>query len=285
MGNTSSTPNSTLVQGTDSSAQLVSGLMFTATLFIVLFTSEAVFGAAENAASRFMTLLDRTASSEDAAIVIYQDPTKYQNAKTIGLSVNERAGIEFAYSFYIFVKPTTFNGSATYKHVFHKGYARPWPLLGPGVFIKGNDNSMRVIMNTYKNPYSFVDVRNIPIQKWFHVVLNCTKSGLDIFINGNLANRVSFDNTLPYQNFGDVFIFSNLNYNPLRGSTISSLGGEDFQIEGSFSGLMSNLKYARYALSTSEIQALLTEGPSTKMNQVNMEKPPYLADDWWASQS
>lgn len=266
-------------------SQVVSGLAFAVALFVVLFTVEVIYRAAEDAGTRFITLMDYTASSEDVTLIIHQDPKKYKDAKTIGLSVNERTGIEFAYSFYMFVFPTTFNGNATYKHVFHKGYQVPWPLMGPGVFLKGSENTMRVVMNTYKSTFSYVDIRNIPIQKWFHVVLNCYKGGLDVYVNGNLANRVKFTDTLPYQNFQDIYLFSNANYTSLRGSTMPSLGNEDFQIEGSFKGHLSNLKYARYALSVNEIQELLKEGPSSKMKQRSMEKPPYLADDWWARQT
>ena len=266
-------------------AQITSGLIFIVALFVILFTVEAIYRAADDAATRFMTLMDYTASSEDATITIRQDPNKYPGAMPIGLSVNERSGIEFSYSFYLMVFPTTFTGSATYKHVFHKGYVVPWPLMGPGVFIRGDTNTMRVVMNTYRTPFTYVDIRNIPIQKWFHVVLNCYKNGLDVFVNGNLANRVKFEGTLPYQNFQDILLFSNGNYNIFRGSTIPSLGGEDFQIEGSFKGYLSNLKYARYALSVNEIQTLLSEGPSNKMKQKTLETPPYLADDWWARQT
>ena len=107
--------------------------------------------------------------------------------------------------------PSTFDGNENFKHVFHKGYSFPWPLMGPGVFFKGNENTMRIIMNTYANPYTYADITNMPVQKWVHVVLNCVKGGLDIFINGNLASRISFTNTLPYQNFQDLILFSNIN--------------------------------------------------------------------------
>jgi hypothetical protein len=266
-----------------SSGQIVTALLTVSILFMVLFTVELLYKTTMDARTRFQTLMDYTASAEDMSLVIHQDASKYTDAKTIGLSMNERTGIEFAYSFYLFVNPTTFSGNSTFKHVFHKGYATPWPLMAPGVFIRSDTNTMRVVMNTYKNPYTYADVKNIPVQKWFHVVLNSYKGGLDIFVNGNLANRINFRDTVPYQNFQDIVIFSNANINTLRGSSIPSLNGEDFQFEGSFKGYLSNLTYARYALSVNEIQRLLNAGPSSKLKQKQMDKPPYLADDWWAS--
>jgi hypothetical protein len=264
------------------SGEIVTALLTVSILFMVLFTVELLYKTTMDARNRFQTLMDYTAAAEDMSLTIHQDASKYTDAKTIGLSMNERTGIEFAYSFYLYVNPATFSGKKTFKHVFHKGYASPWPLMSPGVFLHSDTNTMRVVMNTYKNPFTYADVKNIPVQKWFHVVLNSYKGGLDIFVNGNLANRISFTDTVPYQNFQDIVIFSNANTNTLRGSSIPSLNGEDFQFEGAFKGYLSNLIYARYALSVNEIQRLLNAGPSSKLKQKQMDKPPYLADDWWA---
>jgi hypothetical protein len=264
------------------SGEIVTALLTVSILFMVLFTVELLYKTTMDARNRFQTLMDYTAAAEDMSLTIHQDASKYTDAKTIGLSMNERTGIEFAYSFYLYVNPATFSGKKTFKHVFHKGYASPWPLMSPGVFLHSDTNTMRVVMNTYKNPFTYADVKNIPVQKWFHVVLNSYKGGLDIFVNGNLANRISFTDTVPYQNFQDIVIFSNANINTLRGSSSPSLNGEDFQFEGAFKGYLSNLIYARYALSVNEIQRLLNAGPSSKLKQKQMDKPPYLADDWWA---
>jgi len=269
--------------GSSPSGEIVTALLTVSILFMVLFTVELIYRTTMDARNRFQTLMDYTAAAEDMPLVIHQDSSKYTDAKTIGLSMNERTGIEFSYSFYLYINPATFSGNKTFKHVFHKGYATPWPLMAPGVFLHSDTNTMRVVMNTYKNPYTYADVKNIPVQKWFHVVLNSYKGGLDIFVNGNLANRISFTDTVPYQNFQDIVIFSNANINTLRGSSIPALNGEDFQFEGAFKGYLSNLTYARYALSVNEIQRLLNAGPSSKLKQKQMDKPPYLADDWWAN--
>jgi len=258
--------------------------------FVVGFSGEMLYTTSANAKKRFQTLIDYTASSDDMPLVIRQDASKYPDAIPIGLSMNERTGIEFGYSFFLLVYPSTFSGSTTFKHVMHKGYGFPWPLMGPGVFIRGDTNTMTVLMNTYKNPYTYANVTNIPVGKWFHVVLNAYKGGLDIFVNGNLANRIIFKNTLPYQNFQDLILFSNTNCNTLRGSGIPALvnpttgESEDFQIEGAFKGQLSNLKYARYALSMNEIQNLMDAGPSTKTKTQVNQLPPYTGDDWWTAQ-
>jgi hypothetical protein len=95
---------------------------------------------------------------------------------------------------------------------------------------------------------------------------------------------VSFGDSLPYQNFQNIILFSNLR-NRLP-TTIGVLQDQSATVEfdGAFSGQLSNLIYARYALSVAEIQSLLRKGPSGRVEQRTFEKPPYLADDWWAHQ-
>lgn len=255
-----------------------------AVYFLVLFTAEVVYSATRTASQRFQTLIPNTVSSNDKIIQIRQDASRFTDAIPLGFSVNERTGMEFSYSFFLFVDQATFTGNDGYKHVFHKGYAEPWPLMGPGVFINGATNTMRVFMNTYKQPYTYVDVRNVPVDKWFHVVLNCYKGGLDIYVNGQLATRMSFLDSVPYQNFGDVYVFSPQHSNQIRGPAVAALGSESFGLDGQMSGYISKMVYTRYALSTTEITALLNAGPSTYVEQKQKERPPYLADDWWANQ-
>ena len=252
-------------------------------IFIVCLTVEVLYKSIHDARSRFQTLIDYSADSNSTLLTIHQDASIYSDAQTIGVSMNEATGIEFCYSFFLLVDPNTFDGTDSYKHVFHKGSASLWPLMGPGVFMHGTENTMRVVMNTYANPFAHVDITNIPINKWLHVVLNCVNNGLDVYINGNLANRIPFTNTLPYQNFQDLILFSNVKVTDSNQAL--SLENKNFIVSGHFTGKISSLIYARYALSIIEVQNLLNKGPSLKVITPVMDAPPYLADDWWAQQS
>jgi hypothetical protein len=278
--------SNTLVTKSSLPGQALQAGVLVAVYFLVLFTAEVVYSATTKASQRFQTLVPYTVSAGDKMIQIRQDAAKFSDAMPLGLSVNERTGMEFAYSFFLFVEPATFSaGTDHFKHVFHKGYAEPWPLMGPGVFINGATNTMRVVMNTYKQPYRFMDVKNIPVEKWFHVILNCYKGGLDIYINGTLASRISFEDSVAYQNFGDLYVFSPQNIANIRGPTVAALAdGQHLNMSGAMSGYISKLIYTRYALSATEIQALLNAGPSDYVEQKRKEEPPYLADDWWAHQ-
>jgi hypothetical protein len=272
-------------QGDPSSGQIVTGLIVVAVIFIVMFVLELLGTTIQSAQKRFQTLIPYTVDSQQQQLTIYQNAELYPTAQPVLPSVNERSGIEFAYSFYILVLPSTFDGSHSFKHVFHKGYAFPWPLMGPGVFMKCDTNTMRIVMNTYKNPFTHVDITNIPINKWVHVVLNCIDRGMDIYMNGTLANRMSFKDTLPYQNYEDIILFSPVNSTLLgQGGNPTSLGGETFNLAGAFNGYFSRLTYTRYALSPIEIQNLMNTGPSPIKQNTNLQLPPYTSDDWWTDQ-
>jgi hypothetical protein len=265
--------------------EILKNIGIVAIAFAVIYLGDMIYGVANDKTMRFTTLLNMTAASDENTAPIRQDLTKYTDAIPIGVSVNERTGIEFAYSFYLLVGAETFTGEQKLRHVFHKGYQMPWPLMGPGVFIMGHTNTMRIFMNTNSNPYSYVDVKNIPVQKWFHVVLNCYKSGLDVYVNGSLANRMPFNGAVPYQNYEDIVFFSKSNYENIKNPVIAALPKDEIMsIHGSFSGLLASLKYARYALSSFEINKLMTDGPSPKRKTVTQELPPYLADNWWSNQ-
>ena len=281
------TPSNTgfisVISGKTPFGEIILGLVINVIVLTLFFTAEGVYSGFKSMSNRFQTLMDYTANSVDKALVIHQDPAKYANAKQILFSENEPTGVEFAYSFYLFVNPNTFDGAKVLHHVWHKGYGCVWPLMGPGVFIRGDTNAMRIVMNTYENPYTYVDVTNIPVRKWFHVVLNCRKGGLEVHVNGNLVNKIRFDKTVAYMNFQDIVLFSNANYT-LRASTTPALAGQDdLQVLGAFNGYMSEFIYTRYALSFTEIQSLMNKGPSKQTKTATMELPPYMADNWWTT--
>lgn len=265
--------------------EIILGTLLILLTLVLFFTAEGLYTASETMSTRFQHLMDYTANSDDKALVIHQDAKKFSDAKPILPSNNEPSGAEFSYSFYLYVNSTTFaTGSDVLYHVWHKGYGCVWPLMGPGVFIRGASNTMRIVMNTYENPYTYVDIPNLPIRKWFHVVLNCRQGnngGLEVYINGNLANKIRFTNTLPYFNFEDIILFSGANYT--LNSQTPSLNGGMLQVSGAFKGLMSAFIYTRYALSFTEIQTLYHAGPSKQIKTQAQELPPYLADTWYTS--
>lgn len=261
---------------------IIPAILLPAVTACILFVVEYVWRSSKDVNLRLVTLLDYTAQSSDGLVVISQDPNN-ADAIQLGPSVNERTGVEFAYSFFLLVKESTFSGQAELRHVFHRGYRSAWPLMSPGVFIRGDANTMRVVLNTNRAIYKYADVTNIPINKWFHVVLNCYNSGVDIYVNANLAHRIKFEKEVIYQNFQDLLIFSPNISRIQKANTPSA--GEDISFNGSFEGNLSSLKYARYALSIKEINNLMAAGPSANIvKNKNDPNTAYLSDTWWAEQ-
>ena len=261
--------------------QLVLVLVVLTILFFVFITFEYIFLSFMSIGGKALELVPNTVTAEDRQITIIQNPLD-PNARTIPMSDNERTGIEFTYSFYLFVNPSTFTGQNALYHVFHKGYSVPFPLMGPGVFVKGDSNSLRVVMNTYRNPYTYVDVENIPVRKWFHTVVLCRKNSLEVYINGNLRKKLPFEGTLPYQNFQNLILFNPLKMIVRKEPTTAGLK-EDLRFDGPFRGSLSNLTYLAYAASFTEIQALMTKGVSSKIVKQTTDIPPYLVDTYWTT--
>jgi hypothetical protein len=175
-------------------------------------------------------------------------------------------------------------------------------------------------MNCFDSWNNFTDIKNIPVDKWFHLTVSCKGNTFLIYVNGNLKMKTRFkNNTPPYQNYGNVYAFTGrkivLNKaitcsldenNPeCKGgsasgvttggttgtssassatcATTSSSGSSSNTTLGpSIKGMISRVYYFSYALTYTEIQALLLMGPSPKIQGGDpMSMTPYLSDTWW----
>lgn len=261
--------------------QVLLVLVMMIALFFMFSILEYIYISFTTIGSKTIELLPSTKSAQNGQVIIQQDSSKYLDGKQIPWSDNEKSGIEFTYSFYMFINPSTFTGENTLHHVFHKGYSTVWPLMGPGVFVKGNSNALRIVMNTYKNPMTFVDIENIPVRKYFHCALVCRKNSLEVYINGNLSKKMPFKDTLPYQNFQNLIMFSPLKFTLSNNITPALM--EPLRIQGAFNGNLSNLTYFAYAASFTEIQSMMNKGVSSKVDIKHDDVPPYLVDTYWTT--
>ena len=186
--------------------------------------------------------------------------------------------MEFTWSVWIFIKPTTTTvGGATPQHVFSKGAGSKMDckLLtvgaapqhannAPGVYLT-NINTLNVLMDTVVQPACnesapVISITNMPINNWFNVVIRLTNNTLDVYINGRLTKRAELP-AVPNQNYDDVFICSG----------------------GGFNGYVSDLKYFNRSIGTTQINALVSNGPNTSINRSGLTKniPPYLSTSWY----
>lgn len=283
--------------------EIIFGLVLVISFYILLMSMEILYKYMNRMSMNRVELLPYTYNTEEKTITIPQNPN-IVDSKTVYVSDNERSGIEFSYAFYLLVHPSTFKqGDIGLLHIFHKGYSKQFPLLAPGVYMRSDKNTLRVYMNTYKTWNNFMEVENIPVGKWVHVVIACKEKSLEIFINGNLTKKTTFDGYIPYQNYQDITCFSQRVLKLPTGldsekQTVAGVSAIKechalidsafeqctIQVFGCMKGMLSRLTYFSYALCYAEIQKLMEKGSSSKLDPSlsTTNIPPYLDDTWWS---
>jgi hypothetical protein len=201
--------------------------------------------------------------------VISTDPSKAQSV-SINHSNNQSRGLEFTWSVWLFLNDvgTELN---KHQHVFNKGDTVWNTNTGiasinnaPGVYFMPNTNGLRILMDTVSNSSgtSAVDVLNIPIRKWFNLVIRLENTTMDVYLNGIVTKRILLP-YVPKQNYNDINICQN----------------------GGFSGSLSNLRYYNYALNAFEINTIVYSGPNTNSSSLDNNASgnyTYLANAWYS---
>jgi len=265
--------------------EIVIGLLAAAVLYLGLGSFELLSNYINRLENNRVSLLPITYTMNAKTYQVIQNPNLPESVP-VTLSSNEMAGTEFSYSFFLNTPQQAFNGTGDVglRHIFHKGSPSQYPLLGPGVYMHNEINTLRIYMNSYDTWNNYVEVPNFPIGKWCHVTIVCRGMHLEIYINGNISSRLAFNISPPYQNYSDVYAFSNRKPTTIPARVESLDGDTTFNILGVCQGMLSRLLYFNYALSFSEINKLMNEGPSSKMataqggNATN-----YLVDNWWTA--
>lgn len=196
-------------------------------------------------------------------MVIAQNPAT-SSAVTIQRSNNNKSGIEFTWSIWLYV--SNGNNLTTYSHVFNKGDSN-WNSStglarvnnGPGLYLTNpsantnNQMGLRVIMDTENtdgvgnNSVQILDITEIPLQKWFNVCIRLQNVILDVYLNGTNSGRIIMP-YVPRQNYNDINICQN----------------------GGFNGNISDLRYFDHALSVYEINSLIWKGPNLTLNTTSV---------------
>jgi hypothetical protein len=236
----------------------------------------------------------------DHTYTIYQNPQKIiepsakdkGNIVTIPRSNNAVTGIEFTWCVWLSFN-TQESDLQKYLNVFNKG-DRPdgknFSLNNaPGVYIGPSStptsktplqsNSLWVLMDTMPLPASndidkshpqkdtiateYIEITNMPINKYFHLAIRCENKFIDVYINGTVISHTNLIN-VPKQNFYDVNI----------GDT------------GIKNGSIADLRYFSTALSVIEINNIIVRGPnleSALSNSSSQYMPNYLSSMWYQS--
>jgi hypothetical protein len=215
--------------------------------------------------------------SAKTKMIIPQD-SKMPNAINVPRSANEREGVEFTWSCWIFINDLEYK-TGQYRCVFYKGndfknsstvtqgadttlIGVNFPNNAPGLYIAPNTNNLIIFMNTFNDINTKVTINEIPMNKWVNVLIRCKNTLLDVYINGDISKSLQL-NGVPKQNYGDVYVAEN----------------------GGFDGYISNLWYYDHALNPIEISNLVYQGPNTSMigtnNAMVMKNPDYLSLRWY----
>lgn len=272
--------------GSDSLSQVVTGIAVVLVLYSIMFAVEYIYISFKRMWKDRVELFPNTYASGSKMYVAAQNPNN-PNAKTVFFSDNQRSGVEFSYAMFTYLSSETFSGgSANLYHILHKGYSKSYPLMGPGIFAWGDRNALRIFMNCFDTWDNYADIENIPVDKWFHLVVSCKGNTLYVYINGNLKSKLSLSgNTPPYQNYGDVYAFSPRKLSITGGAMTASLKDTQnpLKFDGSAKGMISRVFYFAYALTYTEIQSLMNMGPSKDIEGPSMSISPYLSNTWWTN--
>ena len=235
-----------------------------------------------------------------------------KNSKQILRSKNQYGGIEFTYSFWIYVKDN-FTEQAIenhkFMHVFHKGSAKKGknensdlgehmydPNVCPGVYLFfGRDrtaiNYKNNINNTKANDYVLSKpelnllVRlntyaNNNIEAHKYVTYN------DIIVEGiPIKKWVNIVIRSTNQNIVDIYVNGTLVKRHTLTNTIKqNYDKVHINHNGGFNGNLSNLRYHNYALGAYEIEGIVSSGPNLKMatnDNITQSAPFYLSRSWY----
>ena len=245
--------------------QIIFGLVIALVLYILLLSFETLYRSFKTIAGARVDLMPYNCTAESKVLTFEQYTCSFvppPSYKRLPFSDNERTGAEFSYSFFLWINPSTFTEEDGLKYIFHKGYSTPFPLMGPGVFLKSNINTLRVYMNSAETWNNYVEVENIPVKKWVHIIVMARSNAIEVYINGNLTKKLKLENSVLYQNFQPLYVFNGRKYT--INAITPSAKGESVRFLGAFGGNLSSLVYFNYALSYTEIDSLMREGPSTR---------------------
>ena len=117
-------------------------------------------------------------------------------------------------------------------------------------------------VSDYNQQREYVEIKDIPLNKWVNVMIRVQNRFLDVYVNGVLTKHKDLL-YVPKQNFGDVFVCQ----------------------RGGFSGKLSNLRYYSRALNVFEINGVVAWGPDTSTSNassvVDSKDATYISYLWY----
>jgi len=123
---------------------------------------------------------------------------------------------------------------------------------------RGGENEMVVRVNTFSEQSETVIISNMPVKKWVHCAIVVKDENVMVYVNGRIKKAVPVSGVI-MQNYGDLGV----------------------GVSGGFSGMLSDLTYYRYAVSATDLNNSISNGPNKTLVGVTSDYPPYFGDAWW----
>jgi hypothetical protein len=128
----------------------------------------------------------------------------------------------------------------------------------PSITLRKGMNELHIVQDTYdSNKPGKVTVRNLPAGKMISLVIAVKQRSMDVYVNGTLHTHLTLA-SLPMQNTGPLLIADN----------------------GGWNGMIGNLIYYNYALTSDEIRALTNSKPFRDPDDVPAYGS-YFNTSWW----
>lgn len=198
-------------------------------------------------------------------VVITQNP-KNPDSVIINRSNNRDKGIEASWSVWLYINGL--NTGTGFSHIFSKGNDTFNPTTGiatvnnaPGLYVSNDNSTLRIYMDTVTSNAEFMDIENIPLKKWFHLVIRIQNNLMDAYVNGTISGRKQLNDVIK-QNYDNILIGAN----------------------NGFSGQLSNLVYYDKSIGVYEINNIILAGPSlVQSSQLtsNLGYYSYLSNLWY----
>ncbi len=254
------------------------GIAICALIYAIIYIIKLVGKKSKSGADDSPVILNGLVDGQYSREVVQNPNEEY--SKTLTRSQNESGGIEYTYSLWMYINDESFKETnKDWHHVFHKGpkiedFSREEPekisqIQAPGLWLSGKRNTMRLYVNSFDSANEYVEISNLPVKKWIHLVYTQSNFVSNIYVNGRLKTTHTLT-TLPRQNYYDLYLTQN----------------------GGFQGYLSSMQYFNYSLPPSLIYDLNVKGPSLTPNTDPSAQQddgnsymdvsaPYLSNRWW----
>lgn len=143
-------------------------------------------------------------------------------------------GLAFTYSFWMYVSDWNYN-FGKWKNIFIKGTDDK---RAPGLWLYPKTNSLHARINTHADANEGCDIRNIPLQKWVHIVYVLNNRTVDIYVDGKLERSCV-----------------------LRGVPVLNNDPVNVAVDGGFYGSLASMQYFTRPLLPEEVADIYSRGP------------------------